>query len=228
MAHASDNELSGSERELIRKAKPSLEIFEDVEQGSPEWFELRKGLPTASMFKAIMAKGDEKAGRRTYLHKLAGERLTKVPMENFSNAAMEDGKLVEPILLHNYSFFRDCADSLHKIGFARNGKCGASPDGLVGDDGGVEIKRAAPHILIPMLERLEKTPAYVPTEHYAQCQGNMMVLERKWWDLVVGYPGMPKSLIVRIERNEDYIKELRDAIDVFDLELRRLCIKLKG
>lgn len=203
----------------------ALEIFDDVEQGSAEWHVLRRGIPTASMFKVLMARSDDRDGRRTYLHKLAGERLTKEPMENFSNSAMEHGKIVEPILLRDYSFMRDC--QVRRVGFGRNGKCGASPDGLVGDDGGVEIKRAAPHILIPLLERHYRKPDYFPPEHYAQCQGNMMVFEREWWDLVIGYPGMPRPLIVQTKRDEHFIKELRDAIDVFDLELRRLITKLK-
>jgi hypothetical protein len=202
-----------------------VEIF-DCEQGGDDWKALRLGIPTASNFKFLMVKNDTKAGRRTYMHKLAGERLCKEPMENFSSTAMEDGKRAEPILLHDYSFFRNCEPV--RIGFARNGKCGASPDGLVEDNGGVEIKRAAPHILIPMLETHRADPKYFPGEHFAQCQGNMMVLEREYWDLVVGYPGMPKPLIVRTMRDENYIKELRDAIDVFDLELRRLVSKLRA
>lgn len=200
-----------------------MEIF-DVEQGSPEWFALRRGLPTASMFKVLMVKNDTKAGRTTYLHKLAGERLSGENMENFSNAAMEDGKKKEPELLRHYAFVRDCEPML--VGFIREGKCGCSPDALIGDDGMLEIKRAAPHILIPIRLKAMADPNYVPSEHIAQCQGGMMISNSKWCDLLVGYPKM-KPLIVRIERDEDYISQLRDAVDVFDLDLRRLVERLK-
>lgn len=199
-----------------------MEIF-DVIQGSPEWFALRHGLPTASMFSTLMAKGEQK-GRTTYLYKLAGERLSGESMDNFSNAAMEHGKTVEPELLRHYAFVRDCEPML--VGFIRDGKCGCSPDALIGDDGMLEIKRAAPHILIPMRLKALADPNYFPPEHYAQCQGGMMVSGSQWCDLIVGYPPM-KPLIVRTVRNEEYIQQLRDAVDLFDLETRRLVEKLK-
>lgn len=197
--------------------------FFDVEQGSDEWKALRMGRPTASMFKVLMAKGEQK-GRTTYLYKLAGERITGVPMESYSNEDMEDGKRKEPELRAHYAFVRDCDPLL--VGFIREGKCGCSPDALIGDDGMLEIKRAAPHILIPMRLKAMADPNYFPPEHFCQCQGGMMVSGSKWCDLLVGYPKM-KPLIVRTERNEDYIAELRDAIDVFDLDLRRLVDKLR-
>lgn len=199
-----------------------MEIF-DVEQGSEEWYALRRGIPTASMFSVLMAKGEQK-GRTTYLYKLAGERLCGENMENFTNAAMEHGKLIEPELLAHYTFVRDCEPML--VGFIRNGKCGCSPDALIGDDGMLEIKRAAPHILIPMRLKAMADPNYFPPEHFAQCQGCLMVSDSKWCDLLVGYPKM-KSLIVRTYRDEPYIQQLRDAIDLFDLELRRLTEKLR-
>jgi hypothetical protein len=197
--------------------------FFDVEQGSPEWYELRRGIPTASMFKVLMAKGEQK-GRQNYLYKLAGERLTREPMENFSNEAMEDGKRKEPMLRQHYAFVRDV--EVMQIGFVRNGKYGASPDGLVGDDGLVEIKRAAPQILIPMTLKAKEDPTYFPMEHFAQCQGNIMATESAWCDLVVGYPPM-RPLIFRTFRDKAYIAELADTIDIFDLALRRLVEKLK-
>jgi hypothetical protein len=201
-----------------------IEIFEG-DQGTDEWKALRRGLPTASMFKVLMVKNDTKAGRTTYLHKLAGERITGESMENFSNEAMEDGKDKEPQLRADYAFLRDCEP--RQVAFIRNGKCGASPDGLINDDGMLEIKRAAPHILIPMLLKAKEDPNYFPSIHYAQCQGGLMVSGRQWCDLLVGYPKMPRPLIVRTERNDSYIQELRNAVDVFDLELRRLVEKLK-
>jgi hypothetical protein len=199
----------------------TIEVFEDIEQGSPEWFELRRGIPTASQFQTLMAKSDKRAGRATYLYKLAGERITGELAESYSNEAMEAGKRDEPELRDRYRA-RGIV-TIKQVAFVRNGKVGCSPDALVEDDGVLEIKRTAPHLLIPML--LE--PSVFPAKHYAQCQGALMVTGRKWCDLLVGHPAMPRDLVIRTERNEDYIATLRDEIDIFDLELRRLVEKLK-
>lgn len=198
--------------------------FFDVEQGSSEWHELRRGIPTASMLKVLMVDNDTKAGRTTYLHKLAGERITGVPATSFVNDAMERGKTMEPEIRRQYSFMRDCEPQ--QVGFVRNGKCGASPDALIGDDGMMEAKSAEPHILIPMLLKQKADPKYFPNEHRAQAQGNLMVAECDWIDLIVfAHPKL--MLIARAYRDENYIAQLRDAVDLFDLELRRLVTKLK-
>ena len=196
-----------------------MEIY-DVEQGSPEWLQLRMGIPTASKFKVLIAKSEEKKGRTDYLYKLAGEQLSGEPMEKFSNDAMEDGKAKEPILRDQYAFYRPCEPQL--VGFIRNGKCGCSPDALIGDHGMLEIKRAAPHVLIPLRRRARSDPTYFPPEHLAQCQGGLMVTGRTWCDLVIGYPTMKPPVIIRTWRDELYIQQLRDAVDLFELELRRL------
>lgn len=199
-------------------------IYDDVEQGSPEWFELRRGIPTASMFKVLMVKNEAQKGRLTYMHKLAGERITETTATSFVNADMERGKEMEPLIRRHYSFVRDCDP--HEVAFVRNGKFGASPDALIGDDGLLEIKSAEPHILIPMLLKAKQDPNYFPPEHKAQCQGSLMATGREWIDLVV-YSHPKLLLITRATRDEDYIQELRDEVDLFDLELRRLVERLK-
>lgn len=199
--------------------------FYDVEQGSEEWHELRRGIPTASMFKVLMADTEEKKGRTTYLHKLAGERITEQPATSFVNEYMEQGKVMEPEIRRQYGFLRDCEPV--QIGFIRNGKCGASPDSLIGDDGMMEAKKAEPHILIPMLLKLKADPKYFPNEHRAQCQGNLMVAEAEWIDLIVWSHPKLQPLIVRAHRDDPYIARLRDAVDLFDLDLRRLVEKLR-
>lgn len=201
-----------------------MEIFEDIEQGGEEWLRIRMGMPTASIFKVLMAKTEEKKGRTTLLHKLAGERLCGEPAENYTNQFMDRGKSMEDEARQHYAFVRDCEP--RRVGFIKNGKTGCSPDALLGDDGMLEIKTATPHVLIPMLLKAQADPKYFPSDHLAQCQGNLMVAERKWIDLIVYWPKM-KPLIVRTERDENYIAQLRDAVDLFDLDLRRLVDKLK-
>jgi hypothetical protein len=199
-----------------------MEIFDDIEQGTEAWLRLRAGIPTASVFSALLASGrggGESKTRQTLLYKLAGERLTGEPAENYTNQFMDRGHAMEDEARQHYAFVRDCEPK--QIGFIRNGKCGCSPDALIGDDGMLEIKTAAPHILIPLLLKGE-----APPEHKAQLQGNLMVAERKWIDIIVYYRGM-KPLIIRETRDEGYISELRNAVDVFDLELRKLVERLK-
>lgn len=199
----------------------AIEIFE-FEQGGAEWHEARRGIPTASMYQTILAGGD---GRRTYLYKLAGERITEQLATNYTNPAMERGKTMEPEVRAYYAF-RENVD-LHRVGFVRNGKTGCSPDALIGEHKVLEIKTTEPHLLIPMLLKAKKDPHYFPSKHYAQCQGILMNTERLDCDLVVYWPKMPK-LLVRTERDVRFIQGLHDAIDVFDLELRRLVTELKG
>lgn len=199
--------------------------FFDVEQGSAEWHELRRGIPTASMFKVLLVDNEEKKGRTTYLHKLAGERITEQPATSFVNEYMEGGKIAELEIRRQYAFLRDCEPQ--QIGFVRNGKAGASPDSLVGDDGLMEAKKAEPHILIPMQLKLKADPKYFPPEHRAQTQGNLLIAECEWIDLIVWAHPKMRPLIVRAYRDEPYIQRLRDAIDIFDLELRRLVDSLR-
>jgi hypothetical protein len=184
------------------------------EQGSEAWFRARMGIPTASEFAAVMAKGraggDSKT-RQTYLYKLAGEIVTGQPMESFSNGHMERGRVLEDEARSFYEFMTDRA--CERVGFIRNGRKGASPDSLVGSDGLVEIKTKLPHLMIETLLRGE-----FPPEHKAQCQGQLWVAEREWIDIAVYWPGLP-VFITRASRDETYIRELGDAVDAFNAEL---------
>src|SRR5882762_476983 len=121
-----------------------IEII-DCEQRSEEWFKVRMGIPTASMFGVILAQSDERKGRASYMRKLAGEIITKIPMESYTNDDMERGNQQEPEILARYQFEQDT--EVHHVGFIKNGNKGCSPDGLLGDDGMVQIKSAAPHVM---------------------------------------------------------------------------------
>jgi hypothetical protein len=186
----------------------------DVEQGSPEWHQARLGIPTASKFSTVMASGKgggESITRRKYMLQLAGERITGQPMESYQNEAMERGNEQEPMALAQYEF--DTDTTVQRVGFIRCGRTGCSPDGLIGDDGMVEFKSAAAHILIDI--HLRKR---YPPEHTAQCQGNLWIAQRKWIDIVVYCPGIP-SYRERIARDEKYIDEIAGAVGVFNREL---------
>lgn len=192
-----------------------MQIIE-CDQGSEEWFAARAGIPTASEFHTVMAigpKGGKSVTRVAYLNKLAGEILTGEPMASYSNGDMERGKLMEDEARDLYSFQNDIEPQ--RIGFVRNGEKGASPDSLLGDKGGLEIKSAAAHIQIARLLDGE-----LPSEHKAQVHGNMWVCEREWWDFVSYCPKLP-LLIKRVFRDEVYIKSIALAVELFNVELQQ-------
>ena len=110
---------------------------------------------------------------------------------------------------------------LTRVGFVRNGIMGCSPDSLIGTDGALEVKTQAPHLLIETL-----TKGSFPPEHRAQCQGTLLVTERQWIDLIVYYRGMP-PLIIRQERDEGYIEQIKESVTVFEYDLRQLVKRIK-
>lgn len=200
-----------------KPAKAGLEIIDCV-QGSDEWKKARVGIITASCFSDVIAGGQGKT-RGKYLYKLAGEVITQEPMENFSNKDMERGHEQEDPARALYCMIKDC--EVQRIGFGKRGRIGASPDGLIGKDGGLEIKSHTPHLLIEYLLKDE-----IPTEHFTQVQGNMLVFERDWWDVMLFWPKMP-PLIKRVQRDVHYIRRIQDGIDAFTEELDQLVAKLK-
>lgn len=189
------------------------------EQGSAEWLAARCGVPTASCFASVLAKGEGKT-RRAYLYKLAGEIITGQTAEGYSNAHMERGHELEPDARALYEFTFDV--QVEQVGFIRNGRAGCSPDGLVGANGGVEIKTKLPHLMVETILRGD-----VPPEHVAQVQGSMWVAEREWWDFNAYWPGFP-LFTVRAKRDEAYIRTLAAAVDTFCEELDGIVAKVRA
>jgi predicted phage-related endonuclease len=195
----------------------TLQII-DCDQNSPEWLAARMGIPTASKFATVMAKGEGKI-RSKYMRELAAEIYTGEPNVSFSNGHMERGHEMEDIARKEYAFIT--GNDPVKVGFIRNGLKGSSPDSLIGDNGGLEIKTALPEIQIDRLERNR-----LPPEHVAQVQGNLWVSEREWWDFVSYWPKLP-VLTVRVYRDEAYIKNMADEIDRFNDELAALVDRIR-
>jgi len=189
-----------------------IEII-NCEQNSPEWFAARLGIPTASQFSTVMAKGQGKT-RRTYMLKLLGERLTGEMTEGYSNAAMERGHEMEASARNAYAFESGNAPEL--VGFVRNGEQGASPDALIMLDGILEIKTKAPHLQLDVILK-----GKVPTEHSAQIQGQLWVSEREWCDFVSYWPGLP-LFVKRVYRDEEKISQIKEAVQLFNEELAEL------
>jgi hypothetical protein len=186
-----------------------LQVF-DCEQGTPEWFAARLGIPTASNFAAVMAKGEGKT-RRSYLLRLAGEAITGECAESFSTVHTERGHAMEAEARDLYAFAKDVEPKL--VGFMRRGRAGASPDALVGDKGMLEIKTKLPHLQLDVLDR-----AKMPSEHVAQVQGQLWISGNEWCDFVSYWPKLP-LFCIRVERDEKYIATLSQAVADFVGEL---------
>jgi hypothetical protein len=201
----------------------SMQIF-DCEQGSREWLLARLGIPTASEFDTACAqegpRGGKPKGKRTYMLKLIGERMTGEPTERFENEHMRRGHRLEPDVRRWYDMITDCADR-YQVGFIRRGEAGASPDSLIGASGMLEIKTKLPHLQLECLLAGE-----LPADHKAQVQGQLWIAEREWCDFVSYWPGLP-TFMVRVHRDEPYIKQMSIYIETFLDELRELQVQIE-
>lgn len=195
----------------------------DCQQGTEEWFAARLGIPTASMFSVLLSgrkDAKDKKTRQTYMMKLAGEIITGEPAESYTNIHMERGKVMEDEARDLYAFMSD-ADPV-RVGFIKAFGAGASPDSLIGEDGGLEIKTALAHIQVDRL--LNGT---LPSEHKAQVQGNLWVSGRKWWDFCSYSPKLP-MFTLRVERDEDYIKEIAAGVAEFNKDLAEMVERIRS
>jgi hypothetical protein len=198
-----------------------IEIF-DCLQDSPEWHHARLGIATASKFATVMAKGRDGGAsvtRRSYLYKLAAERITGEPRIDYQSADMLQGQMREPEARDLYAFVTDA--EIQTVGFIKNNAAGCSPDGLIGDDGGLEIKCDLPHTQVERLDRGE-----LPPEYKAQVQGCMWVTGRAWWDFVSYCPKLP-LFIKRVRRDQDYIENISVAVAKFNEELAEIVDRIR-
>lgn len=194
--------------------------MDSLVQGSPEWFAIRLGKVTASKVADVTAKTKSgySASRANYMAQLLVERLTGQPVETYSNAAMQWGTETEPKARAAYSFMTD--RDVKETGFAVHPTItmsGASPDGLVGDDGLLEIKcpNTATHIETLLGSATEG-------KYIKQMQWQMACTGRKWCDFVSFDPRLPVDYqihIARVERDDAMIAELESEIVTFLKEL---------
>lgn len=183
------------------------------EQNSPEWKAARVGKITASCFSDVLAKGEGKT-RKTYMLKLAGERITGEVAESYSNGHMERGHEAEVVARGIYH--ERTGNEVVETGFMLEEPYGYSPDGLVGEEGLVEFKSRLPHLQAAVL-----LSGKMPPEHAAQVQGGLFVSGRKWVDFCSFSSGMPLFL-QRVERDEPYIENLKVELAKFEAELQEV------
>lgn len=192
----------------------------DVIQGSAEWKALRAGKVTASRIADMVArtKTGWGASRANYAAQLVAERLTGEVADGYTNAAMQWGVEHEPDARLAYEFRTDA--TVEYIGFAEHPSipmAGASPDGLVGDDGLVEIKCPNTATHIDTLMNPEPDGKYV-----LQMQWQMACTGRQWCDFVSFDPRMPEAMrlvVVRIARDDAQIATLEKEAKAFLAEI---------
>jgi len=201
-------------------------IILDVAQGEPEWFAARSGIPTASNFdKIISSTGKPSTQAKVYMHKLLAEWMTGIPTNNEQTEWMLRGIEMEDEARSLYCFVNDAVVATVGLAYKDDRKLiSCSPDGLIGEDAGLEIKCPAPHTHVEYL-LADKIPAkYIP-----QVQGSMYVTGRDHWDFMSYHPGMP-PLIKRIDRDEKFISTLDSLLAEFIhtmLEKREKLNKIK-
>lgn len=191
-----------------------------MEQRSTEWFNARLGKVTASRVADVIAKTKTgySTSRENYMAQLVCERMTGTQGESYSNAAMQWGTDQEPLARAAYEAVEDVL--VDEVGFITHPTiiaAGASPDGLVGDDGLIEIKcpNTATHIDTLLSDK-------VPSKYNTQMQWQMACTGRKWCDFVSFDPRMPEGLqlfIQRVDFDAEYVKMLEAEITEFLGEL---------
>lgn len=188
----------------------------ECEQGTEEWFQARLGIPTASNFGRILTpKGAASKQADVYMKTLLIERQMGHPAEDDKKEGMkwiEHGKKYEADARNFYAF--DQSVDVQQVGFITNdeGTIGCSPDGIIGDDGGLEIKCPKPSTQASYWLGGGVDPKYIP-----QVQGSMLVAERDWWEWLSYYPDPKvKPMLIRVMRDHAYISKLTAALDEFN------------
>jgi len=201
----------------------------DIEQGSPEWFAIRCGKVTASRVADIIAttKSGYSASRANYEAQLICEILTGKPAESFTNSAMQWGTDTEPLARAQYEL--KTGNMVNQIGFVVHPtieQAGASPDGLVGEDGLIEIK--CPNTATHLDTLVEQK---VPSKYITQMTWQMLCTSRKYCDFVSYDPRLPENLqlfVQRIELDTDYAKKLEAEVVKFLSDLNVKVNKLRN
>jgi len=183
-------------------------IISPHEQGTDAWLAARLGKPSASCFsKLITMTGKPSASADAYINQLLGERLTGKSEPHYTSEAMILGTEREPLARADYEFIS--GNKVDQVGFILDDSesYGCSPDGLIGEDGGLEIKCPAQTTQAGYWRDKQSGVK----KYYQQIQGCMWVTGRKWWDFFSYHPDMP-HVLVRVERNEEYIEKLSEQV----------------
>lgn len=200
----------------------------NCEQGTPEWLAARAGKITASRICDVMAKikSGEAAARRDYKAQVAVERITGLPMnDGYTNAAMQWGVEQEPFARAAYEL--KTGQMIDQVGLVLHPTivtAAASPDGVIGNDGLLEIKcpKSSTHLQYLLA-------GVVPSEYRLQMLWQMACAEREWCEFVSFDPRMPdhwQLFVIRFPRDEANIVEITREVEAFDDEVEEMLQRL--
>lgn len=185
-------------------------IIEDLCQGTEEWFAARKGIPTASCFHRIITPGKliESAQATTYAIELVAEKYEQ--LDQYSNQHMTNGIDREQCAREAYQFIT--GNDLKEVGIVYSDESksvGCSPDGLIGKEGGLEIKcpKLTTHINYIL-------SGVLPNQYRLQVQGALWVTGRSWWDFMSYHPSA-RPFLVRVEVDKNVHEALEKSIPEF-------------
>jgi putative phage-type endonuclease len=199
------------------------------DQRTAEWFAARLGKATASKIADIIAttKSGPSASRKNYAAQLVAERLTGVPAETFTNGAMQWGTDTEAEARDAYR--QHTLNEVKECGFIDHptiAMSGASPDGLIGDDGLLELK--CPNTATHIETLLGKA---VPSKYVTQMMWQMACTGRQWCDFASYDPRLPQSMrlfVIKLHRDDAMIAELEQAVVKFLNEVEETVGQLRG
>ena len=177
----------------------------DIIQRTPEWIEIKRGKMSASNAETIIANGK---GLETYIYNLMAEYYSSAEKENYINADMQRGIDLEPEARLEFEFYTNL--DVQEVGFIEyNEFIGVSPDGLIGDDGLIEIKCPNDSIYFKVLLSDNIKPEYI-----AQMQMQMYVTDRQYCYFVSYNPNFEKSLYIKkINRDKEMIEKLKKGLE---------------
>ena len=193
-----------------------MKIYTEIEQGTPEWLELRKGIITSTVVKSLITptfKLAENDKTRKAIWRLASERITDHLEDSFYSSDMERGHFEEPLARDLYGGAVEVGFITNKIGGVT---VGYSPDGLVGENGLIEIKSAKQSIQV---ERI--VSGVVPVEHLPQIHYGMLVSGREWCDFISYSNGMPMQ-VIRVEKDLKIQDVLIEAIQIAETKIQNV------
>jgi len=204
-----------------------MKIIETCEQGSDEWLQMRLGKVTASRVADVIKKGRGSSVSQTaksYMAELIAEALTGESKPFFENDAMKWGTETEPQARSTYEVNNGFV-TVKEVAFVEHNEfIGISPDGLVGEDGLLEVK--CPNTTTQIKRALSDDYS---SDYKAQIQMQLWVTERKWCDFVSFDPRLDCAagyLQQRVERDEEYIEEMKEKVYKFVEEMNKSIIKL--
>lgn len=204
-----------------------MNIIHSMEQGTPGWLALRLGKITASRFKDVMTNGrggNPSKAAESYMIELAIEKITGNSLPFFENDAMRHGTETEPQARAMYELIS--GNEVSEVAFIEHNEfVGVSPDGLIGNDGLIEIK--CPNTKTQVERFLSGVG--LPSDYKWQVHGQIWVAEREWCDFLSFDDRIDTTaqyLCTRVHRDESLIKELSERVSKFSDELQNMIVKL--